>query len=275
VSDIDRPSLVRMMIGRSFQETFPQRASKPGEPVLRIEGLCVSDRLKDIHLTVRAGEVVGISGLVGAGRTELAQAIFGTRPISSGAIWIRGEKVTIHNPRKALRHKIGFLTEDRNAEGLVMGQSVVQNAALPSLDTRQRFGVVDRKSEQRIVSETAKSLRLRAPSWSADVENLSGGTRQKVVLAKWLISGPELLIFDEPTRGIDVGAKGDIWQLMRDLADQGKAILMISSELPEIVGMSDRVYVMHHGCIVGELPGAEATEEKVMMLATYGEAHGQ
>jgi ribose transport system ATP-binding protein len=273
VSDIDRPSLVRMMIGRSLAETFPPRAEKVGEEVLRLDGLCVGDRLKDIDLVVHAGEVVGVSGLVGAGRTELAQAIFGTRRIDAGTVKLKGIRVTIDDPRRALQHRIGYLTEDRNAEGLVLGQSVRENAALPSLDQRQRWSVVDQKGEHEVVAATSESLRLRAPSLGADVENLSGGNRQKVVLAKWLIGGPELLIFDEPTRGIDVGAKAEIWQLMRDLADQGKAVLMISSELPEVIGMSDRVVVMHRGRIVGELPGGAATEEAVMMLATYGKAH--
>jgi len=275
VADIDRPSLVRMMIGRSLSETFPPRSQGVGSEVLRIEGLSVGERLKDIELKVHAGEIVGISGLVGAGRTELAQAIFGTRHIDTGAVFLKGARVTIDDPRRALRHRIGYLTEDRNAEGLVLGQSVKENAALPSLDQRQRWGVVDRKAEQDVVVSASESLRLRAPSLAADVENLSGGNRQKVVLAKWLISGPELLIFDEPTRGIDVGAKAEIWQLMRDLADQGKAVLMISSELPEVIGMSDRVVVMHRGRIVGEMPGVQATEEAVMMLATYGEPHGR
>jgi ribose transport system ATP-binding protein len=261
-----------MMVGRSFSETFPARGPTAGEEILRIEGLRVGELLKDIHLTARRGEVVGISGLVGAGRTELAQAIFGTRRIDAGVIRIAGKKVKLRSPRQALRHKVGYLTEDRNAEGLVLGQTVTENAALPSLGKRQRWGIVNRKREREVVEVTTRDLQLRAPSLNADVENLSGGNRQKVVLAKWLISGPELIIFDEPTRGIDVGAKAEIWQLMRDLADQGKAIVMISSELPEIVGMSDRVYVMHRGAIVGELKGAEATEEQVMMLATYGKS---
>lgn len=274
VSDIDRPFLVRMMIGRSLSETFPARGVQAGGEVLRIEGLCVADRLKDICLSVHAGEIVGISGLVGAGRTELAQAIFGTRRIDAGTVKVKGRKVSIGNPQRALRHRIGYLTEDRNAEGLVMGQSVKDNAALPSLDQRQRWGIINRKAEQQVVDEASKSLQLRAPSLSADVENLSGGNRQKVVLAKWLMSGPELLIFDEPTRGIDVGAKAEIWQLMRELACQGKAVLMISSELTEVIGMSDRVIVMHRGRIVGEIPADRATEQAVMMLATYGETHG-
>jgi ribose transport system ATP-binding protein len=275
VSEIDRATLVRMMIGRSFSETFPPRGESAGEEVLRIEGLEVDGQLSVDELVVRQGEIVGISGLVGSGRTELAQVIFGTRRIGQGTIKINGEKVTLRNPRDAMRNKIGYLTEDRNAEGLVLGQTVTQNAALPSLDFRQRWSVIDRRSEEEIVKATTDDLRLQATSLRADVENLSGGNRQKVVLAKWLISGPELLIFDEPTRGIDVGAKAEIWGLMRELANQGKALLMISSELPEIVGMSDRVYIMHRGKVVGEVEGEKATEEEVMMLATYGGQDGK
>ncbi len=275
VSDIDRPSLVRMMIGRTLSETFPARGKTVGEEVLRVEGLCCGEKLTRVSLSVHRGEIVGVAGLVGSGRTELAQAIFGARRIDDGEVRIRGQKVRIESPRHGLQHKLGFLTEDRNLEGLVLGLSVSENAALPSLSGRQRFGFVDRRAEHKVVKQMADNLRIRTPSLSQEVEYLSGGTRQKVVLAKWLISGPELLIFDEPTRGIDVGAKAEIWQLMRDLADQGKAILMISSELPEIVGISDRIVVMHRGCVVGELPGEMATEERVMMLATYGESHGE
>ena len=275
VASIDRPTLVRMMIGRSFSETFPPRSGDPGEVVLSVEGMNVGRELKDIHLTVRAREVVGLSGLVGAGRTELAQAIFGTRKIDAGRVFIFGKEVQVRSPRQAMQNRMGYLTEDRNAEGLVLGQNVIHNTALPSLYQRQRWAVVDRVTEKEVVEGISTELKLRAPNLKADVENLSGGNRQKVVLAKWLISSPELLIFDEPTRGIDVGAKAEIWGLMRQLANQGKAILMISSELPEIVGMSDRVYVMHQGAIVGELPGDTATEEEVMMLATYGEKHDE
>jgi ribose transport system ATP-binding protein len=273
VAEIDRPSLVRMMIGRSFSETFPARGGEPGEEVLRVEEMNVGRTLKNIKLVIRAGEIVGLSGLVGAGRTELAQAIFGTRKVDSGDVFVYGEHVRVRSPRQAMRHRMGYLSEDRNAEGLVLGQNVIHNAALPSLKQRQRWGVVDRRQEQLVVESATNDLKLRAPNLKAAVENLSGGNRQKVVLAKWLISGPQLLIFDEPTRGIDVGAKAEIWGLMRQLADQGKAILMISSELPEIIGMSDRIYVMHQGSIVGELPGDTATEEAVMMLATYGDSH--
>jgi ribose transport system ATP-binding protein len=270
VEELDRPSLVGMMVGRSFSETFPAKSGKAGPEILRMEGLQVGDRLRVDELTVRGGEIVGLSGLVGAGRTELAQAIFGTRRIARGRVMIHGKQISIKNPRIALRNRIGYLTEDRNAEGLVLGQTILQNVALPSLGHRQRWGVIDQRKEREVVEAAVGDVQLRAPSVRTDVESLSGGNRQKVVLAKWLISGPDLLIFDEPTRGIDIGAKAEIWGMMRRLADQGKGLLMISSELPEVVGMSDRVYVMHRGRVVGELSGEAASEEEVMMLATYG-----
>jgi ABC-type sugar transport system ATPase subunit len=225
-------------------------------------------------LSAHRGEIVGIAGLVGAGRTELAEAVFGARRVDDGKVFIKGQPVNVSSPRHALGQRLGFLTEDRNEGGLVLGLSVRENVSLPSLDRRQRLGFVDQRSERQAVHEIAEDLRIRTPSLAQDVEYLSGGNRQKVVLAKWLISGPELLIFDEPTRGIDVGAKSEIWSLMRELANSGKAILMISSELPEIVGMSDRIIVFYRGQVVGDLPGKTATEEQVMMLATYGDSHG-
>jgi ribose transport system ATP-binding protein len=271
VAQIDRPTLVRMMIGRTFSETFPPRGEQAGDEVLSVSDLTCNGTLQDINLTVHSGEIVGLAGLIGSGRTELAKVIFGSRPIDRGDIKIKGQPVRMASPRDALRHSIGFLTEDRNEEGLVLSASVRDNAALPSLRNRQQWGFVKLREEEQVVSGMAADLNVRTPSLQREVQMLSGGNRQKVVLAKWLITGPDLLIFDEPTRGIDVGAKGEIWHLMRQLADQRKAILMISSDLPEIMGMSDRVVVMHRGRIVGELPGQTTTEEQVMMLATYGE----
>ena len=273
VADIDRSSLVRMMIGRTLSEAFPSRGGQAGNEVLSIRGLSCDGVLDDVSLTVHSGEIVGVAGLVGAGRTELARAIFGVRPIDRGEIRINGNTVRMNSPRDALRHSIGFLTEDRNEEGLVRGLSVRENTALPGLHRRQRWGFVNLRDETQAVTAVARGLDIRTPSLNSEVQYLSGGNRQKVVLAKWLISGPDLLIFDEPTRGIDVGAKSEIWHLMRELANQGKAILMISSELPEVIGLSDRVIVMHRGCIVGELPADTTSEEQVMMLATYGEYH--
>jgi ribose transport system ATP-binding protein len=271
VSEIDRPTLVRQMIGRVFAETFPPRGGPPGKEALSIQNLSSGHALQEITLNVHRGEIVGLAGLTGSGRTELARAIFGARRIDQGEIFISGKPVKLKNPRDALKNNIGFLTEDRNEEGLVLGLSVQHNAALPSLNQRQRLGILNLSAEEKVVKQKVDELSIRTPSLGQGVEFLSGGNRQKVVLAKWLITNPELLIFDEPTRGIDVGAKSEIWHLMRSLADQGKAILMISSELPEVIGMSDRIYVMHRGRTVGELEGKTATEEQVMMLATYGE----
>jgi ribose transport system ATP-binding protein len=273
VAEIDRPSLVRMMIGRQFSETFPPRGAQVGDEVLSVKNLSSPGVLSDISLTVCKGEIVGLAGLTGAGRTELAEAIFGARPISQGEIWVNGRKMQVSSPRDAMRENIAFLTEDRKAGGLVMGLSVRQNAALPSLRDRQRWGFVQTGRESQVVAARVDELGCRTPSIGQEVQYLSGGNQQKVVLAKWLICGPSLLIFDEPTRGIDVGAKSEIWYLMRELANSGVAILMISSELPEIIGMSDRVVVMHRGRVAGVLPGDTATEEQVMMLATYGGTH--
>jgi ribose transport system ATP-binding protein len=274
VSDIERGSLVRMMIGRTLSETFPPRGTDVAEEIVTIKDLSSSRVLNGINLSVHRGEIVGLSGLMGAGRTELAQVIFGARPIDEGSIHVGGRQVKFSRPADALRHNMGFLTENRKEEGLVHGLPVIQNVALPSLKQRQNWGFVQRRKENQVGSDMVAELDCRTPGLGQEVQYLSGGNQQKVVLAKWLISGPDILIFDEPTRGIDVGAKSEIWHLMRELANQGTAILMISSELPEIIGMSDRVVVMHRGRIAGVIPGETATEEEVMYMATYGEQHG-
>ncbi|HSR33762.1 MAG TPA: sugar ABC transporter ATP-binding protein, partial [Anaerolineae bacterium] len=274
VEDTDRAALIRMMVGRTLSEAFPPRSSEIGQEVLSVAGLTCGGKLEDINLKVHRGEIVGLAGLVGAGRTDLAKAIFGALPLDQGEIAIKGQRMRIANPKDAMDHSIGFLTEDRKEEGLVLGMSLRHNAALPSLDNRKRFGLVEERKEGQVVQEMIQRLDLRAASLDQEVQYLSGGNQQKAVLAKWLISGPELLIFDEPTRGIDVGAKTEIWHLMRQLAEHGAAILMISSELSEIIGMSDRVVVMCEGRIAGELPGDGAagipSEEQIMMLATGG-----
>jgi ribose transport system ATP-binding protein len=261
------------MIGRTLLEAFPPRGTERGEPVLTVRGLTSRGVLRDVDIEVCRGEIVGLAGLMGSGRTELAQAIFGARPFERGQVFLNSRPLAVRSPADAMRHKVGYLTEDRKAEGLVIELPLRHNAALPSLDRRQRWGLINVRSETGAVAAKTQELRIRTPSLDQEAQYLSGGNQQKVVLAKWLICGPDLLIFDEPTRGIDIGAKNEIWSLMRALANQGTAILMISSELPEIIGMSDRVVVMHRGQVAGALPGAEATEEAVMMLATYGEAH--
>jgi ribose transport system ATP-binding protein len=227
--------------------------------------------LHDISFQVQRGEVLGIAGLVGAGRTETARAIFGADAIDSGSIEVLGKHVTIRSPQDAIKNGIGLVTEDRKQQGLVLGMSVRENETLANLGSLSTLGFVRRREERAVAEKYKTDLSIKTPSIEQTVQNLSGGNQQKVVLAKWLFTGSKVLIFDEPTRGIDVGAKSEIYKLMNELAAQGVAIIMISSELPEILGMSDRILVMHEGTIAGELSRAEATQEKIMHLATGGE----
>ena len=266
VSETNREGLVRMMVGRTLTETFPEKATSEGEPVLRVEGLTRRGVLRDIHFTLHRGEILGVAGLVGSGRTQLARALFGADPVTSGEIHVSGQRVAIHGPRDAMRAGLGFLTEDRKAEGLALWLSLRQNVALPSLDRRSLFGLVRERAEKAAVESSVHDLRIRARSIEQQVRYLSGGNQQKVALAKWLNTEPQVIIFDEPTRGIDVGAKAEIYGLMRHMANTGKAILMISSDLPEVLGMSDRVMVMREGSIVGTLTKDEATEERILSL---------
>jgi ribose transport system ATP-binding protein len=238
--------------------------------VLRVEHLSRTGVLHDINLTVRAGEILGIAGLVGAGRTELARAIFGADPIDSGKIYLFGQEVKITSPQAAIRHGIGLVPEDRKQLGLVLQMVVRENISLANLKELSIAGFVNRRRERTAADQFVRELRIRTPSVEQRVRNLSGGNQQKVVLAKWLFTRSKVLIFDEPTRGIDVGSKVEIYQLMNELAAKGVAIIMISSELPEILGMSDRILVMHEGRIAGELSREEATQEKIMHLATGG-----
>ncbi len=274
IGDIDRTTLVRLMIGSStFTEQFPPRGVSAGPETLRIDRMSSAPVLHDITLSVRCREIVGLSGLMGSGRTELAQTVFGVRRYESGSILIDGKPVRPRRPSSVIRRGVGYLPESRKEVGLVMGLSVAHNSALASLGKRQSLGFIARGAERAAISKTVKALDVVTPSLSQEVERLSGGNQQKVVIAKWLICGPRLIIFDEPTRGVDVGSKVEIWRLMRNLADAGAAILMISSELPEIIGMSDRVLVMHKGRIAGELSGEQVNEEAIVTLASFGEKH--
>lgn len=243
VAETNKADLIRRMVGRSLAETFPPRTNAIAEPVLSIENISTG-RLRNVNLTLHRGEILGIAGLVGAGRTELADVIFGAQEAQDGAIRLQGKVALIRNPDAAIRAGLGYVTEDRKSEGLVLTQSVRKNIALASLDRRQQLGVVSRNAEGEVVQSIFDDLAIRAPSIDHPVRALSGGNQQKVVLAKWLVTNAQILIFDEPTRGIDVGAKAEIYALMRELAEQGKAILMISSELPEILGMRDRKSVV-------------------------------
>jgi ribose transport system ATP-binding protein len=273
VGDFDRISLVRMMIGsNTFTEQFPPRGSRRGAEVVKVEGLVSEPYLHGINLSVHSGEIVGLAGLMGSGRSELARAILGVLPCSKGAVRFNGALVRFRSPRAAIGKGIAYLPESRKEEGLVMGMSILHNAALSSLRARQLIGFVRDRPERVAVGKTAATLSIRTPSLLQEVERLSGGNQQKVAIAKWLICDPSLIIFDEPTRGVDVLAKGEIWRLMRALADAGTAVLMISSELPEILGMSDRIVVLHKGRVAGELPAAEMDEEKILTLASFGES---
>jgi ribose transport system ATP-binding protein len=259
--------LVRMMVGRDLKDHFPKRQATVGEEVLRVEGLRQNGVLHDIRFALRRGEVVGLAGLMGSGRTELARAIFGADPIDGGRLWVRGVERRIRSPRDAIDLGLGLLTEDRKQQGLVLVLSVRENICLPCVGRWSRGGFVQRDQETRAAEQRVRELRIRTPGLFQPVVHLSGGNQQKVVLAKWLCTEADILIFDEPTRGIDVGAKVEIYQLINQLAARGAAVLMISSELPEILGMSDRILVMHAGRIAGEFRAGDATPERVLAAA--------
>jgi ABC-type sugar transport system ATPase subunit len=272
-------TIVRMMVGRNlddlYEKTHPALDSA-APPVLEVRGLSRTGTaldaaqivLNDVSFAVRAGEIVGLAGLVGAGRTEVARSIFGADHFDSGEILIDGRPVAIHTPRDAIRHGIGLVPEDRKQQGLVLSLAVRENITLPSLGGLVRLGFVQLTEEQEVAQRFVNALHIRTPSLEQKVLNLSGGNQQKVVIAKWLALRPKVLILDEPTRGIDVGAKAEVHHLIDGLAAQGVAVLMISSELPEILGMSDRVLVMRQGRIVADVPRAEASEETIMRYAT-------
>jgi L-arabinose transport system ATP-binding protein len=265
-AELNDAEIVRLMVGRELSDVFQRRRAGADHEVLRVTGLN-SNWHQDISFHINAGEVVGFAGLVGAGRTELAKVIFGELPKSSGRVTLDGRDVSIHRPDDAINKGIGFAPEDRKREGLVLIRSVLENASLAILPQVSRFHFVRKGLERSIASGYVDRLRVRTPSLEQEVGKLSGGNQQKVVLARWLASKPKLLILDEPTRGIDVGAKAEIYRLIDDLANQGLAIMFISSELPEILGLSDRIYVMQAGRITGELAGEDATEESVLRLA--------
>ncbi len=262
--------LIKMMVGRDVTERFPKQTVPIGGEVLRVENLSRPGVLHNITFSVRAGEIVGVAGLMGAGRTEMARAIFGADQADTGAVYVEGQKRTITCPADAIAAGIGLITEDRKHQGLILGLSVGENMTLASLDKCVRGGLICGEAENEVVAEHIEKLKIRTPGAAQLVKNLSGGNQQKVVIAKWLTTCPKVLIMDEPTRGVDVGAKAEIYQIMNMLAAAGVAIIMISSELPEILGMSDRVVVMSQGRIAGELPTREATQEKIMAYAAGG-----
>ena len=267
VPQMTKSELIRLMVNRELTDLFPKEKVARGPEVLRVEGLSTQTGLKDVTFSLHKGEVLGISGLLGAGRTELARAIFGLDKITSGTIYLEGSSRKLDSPRRAINAGIGFLTEDRKSQGLVLPLSVKENLCLSSVDKFSRWGVMNPKQEQQAGERYVKELRIRTPSLNQKVVFLSGGNQQKVVLSKWLCSEAEIFIFDEPTRGVDVGAKTEIYQLMNRLTASGVAIIMISSELLEVLGMSDRILVMRGGRVTGEFSAAEATQERILQCA--------
>lgn len=263
----DTDELVRMMVGRSIESQFPRRPSPVGAELLRVEGLTARGRFEDVSLSVRAGEVVGIAGLVGAGRTELLRAVFGADPYDSGSVTVQGRPLPPHDVHAAIRAGLGLVPEDRKAQGLVLGATVEENLTLAVLRDATRAGIVDRARLRDQARTVVDDLGIRTPSTQAVVTNLSGGNQQKVVMGKWLAADPTVLLLDEPTRGIDVGAKVEIYELINTLTASGRGVLLVSSELPEVLGVCDRVLVMAQGHIVGELTHEEATQDVVMALA--------
>ena len=258
--------LITKMVGRELTEMFPKIECPIGEPILRIENLSSGSLFKDVSFEVRRGEILGFAGLVGAGRTEIVETIFGLHPVTSGKIFIHGKEVQIHSPEDAIKHKIALLTEDRRASGVVGVLGVNDNMTLAKLAS---YGLpLHHKIMRQDVDEYIQKLNIKTPSPETRIENLSGGNQQKVLVARWLLTDPDILFVDEPTRGIDVGAKAEIHTLISQLAGQGKAIIMISSEMPEVLGMSDRVIIMHEGHLTGILDRSEATQELVLKYAT-------
>lgn len=267
IGNTSKSELIRMMVNRDLKKQYPKLNAKIGEEVLRVENLNQKDRLQKISFSLHSGEILGISGLLGSGRTELARAISGLDKFDSGKIYIKGNLEKIRSTRKAISLGIGFLTEDRKSQGLILNLSIKENISLPSLDRLSRNGIINSKKEGSAVKKYIKELRIKTPGPDQKVMCLSGGNQQKVVLAKWLCSKADIFIFDEPTRGIDVGSKVEIYNLMNQLVSEGVAILMISSELPEILGMTDRIIVMNKNRISGIFNTVDATEEKIMNYA--------
>ena len=268
IKDLSRGELVKMMVGRTLEEVFPVSFNQLGNPVLQVEEISTKTILNQASFNLREGEILGVAGMVGSGRTELARAIFGADPLTSGTIKIKGQDVVFINPADAIRSKISLVPEDRKYHGLFTKLSILNNITLPILSKISRWGFTDKKKENEIVERERQIHSIDMTSGNQEVQYLSGGNQQKVVLSKSLQTIPEVIIMDEPTRGVDVGAKFEIYQLIRQLNKDGIAILMISSELPEILGLSDRILVMREGKIVAELTPNETNEEMIIEFAT-------
>ncbi len=273
--ELDRPMIVNLMVGRPLDQLFAARpAAAPGPEMLRVEGLGLRGTFIDVSFALRGGEVVGMAGLVGAGRSEIAQSIFGMTPPTAGRVLLRGSQVRPTSPKRMLRLGLAYLPEDRDGQGLIMAESVVGNVTLPIIHRLARLGVVNRARARRMATESVQTYRIRTEGIDQTVALLSGGNRQKVAFARWLATRPAVLILDEPTHGVDVGSKAQIHRIIADLAGSGLAVLLISSDLPEIIAMSDRILVVAEGRIVDEIARADATQEAMMTAATRTQRGG-
>lgn len=267
-SDVTRDDIIRMMVGREITQMFPKEEVPIGDVVLSVKNLALNGVFRDVSFDVRAGEILGIAGLVGSGRSNVAETLFGVTPASSGTISIDGKTLSIDSPNTAIRNRMAFLTEDRKDTGCLLILDILENMQIAVLQDRfVKGGFVTEKQITAACEEMSRKLRVKTPNLQERIENLSGGNQQKVLIGRWLLTNPRILILDEPTRGIDVGAKAEIHRLVTELARNGVAVIMISSEMPEVLGMSDRIMVMHEGRVTGFLDRAEATQIKVMELA--------
>jgi ribose transport system ATP-binding protein len=267
IQNTDANELIRLMVGRTIDEQIAKREVEIGEPILEVNGLTREGALSPISLSVGAGEILGVAGLMGSGRTELARAIFGADQVDAGTVEVCGESLPGNDPAASIAAGLGFLTEDRKQQGLVLQMPVGENISLTSLDELSHHGVLDLIAERDLAGNLVEKLHIRAASLDQETVNLSGGNQQKVVLARWLAAGCRVLLFDEPTRGIDVGAKAEIYELIGELVERGVAVVLISSEMQELLGLADRVAVMHEGSLQGVLPRADASQERIMELA--------
>ena len=261
-------ALIAMMVGRPIDDQYPVREHVIGQPLLEVEHLYAKDFVQDVSFTVHAGEIVGLSGLIGAGRTELVRAIYGADPLQGGTVKLAGKPLHVKSPAASIANGIALLPESRKEQGVILGMSIADNIILSTIKKLCRGAFVRRGACRALIADYIEKLKIKTPSAQQKVVNLSGGNQQKVVIAKFLAADPMVYIFDEPTRGIDVGAKHEIYQLMNQLVAQGKAIIMISSELPEILGMSDRILVMHEGRLAGQMDRKDATQERIMQFAS-------
>lgn len=268
VAETGIDQIVNMMVGRSLDQMFPKSEANIGETVLEVKGLTKAGSFKDISFNLKKGEILGFFGLVGAGRSEVMRAIFGIDSLDRGTIHLKGEEVKIKNAKDAMHKGLAFVPEDRQSQGVILEQSLTSNITLPIIDKISRFGKVNTKEEQENTAKFGRMMEIKAAGWHVNAETLSGGNQQKVVLAKWLATEPEILILDEPTKGIDVGTKAAVHEFISEMASKGLAVIMVSSELPEILGMSDRVVVMHEGIKTREFSREEANSDVIIKAAT-------